>query len=520
MKTEIQATNEYPPAVKEMEVELLGMTLLNDGRCIPAISQILTPADFDTTDLQLVYSTILTLHANGSPVTMPTIADHLHNNGNDLYKVGYNLIMDLGNAAFTDAYAESYAKKIKKYALQRQASITLQKAQDTVSKGGDNVVVDACREVINFFDEELAPITKMSPMRLADYFAGGDNSPFRKACSDNQKFANRKSGFYNLDENQTWTSGVYVVGAPPAVGKTTFCWQLLNQFAERGERCIFVSAEMSTHEMLTKSLTRRHFLECRRLNLPPIPSTVIKTGNLQNYAEDAVNQALNAGLDDSEISSLPDVKSVDLAYSLIDSDTFKNLDLQVIESPNADIDTTLMNLRGIVKDKPSIVCLDYLQLFKLANETNKITETDRLQAIMKKLKDFSRRFNVLVIAISACNRDSYATPDALKSFRGSSAVEYTADVIFTLSLNPATELDETGKRVVVDNLRELQKRQPRPVKLSCIKNRNGGIYDGFFDYFSANDCFIAVDDPDRVDRGEQTISAETAPNNNSDAVVH
>ena len=515
MTEKIKVENtEYPQEVAEMELELLGMTILKNGQCIPSISQFLTPADFDRAEYQILFDTIQNLHAAGEPVTMPKIGEYLHNH-NALEKVGYNLIMDLGQAAFTDAYAESYAKTIKNYSLKRQADITLQKAQDALKRG--NNLVDISRNLLNFFDGQSAQITKMPiATRISDYFNGA-NSPFRRACAENQKFASRKCGFFNLDENQLWTNGLYIIGAPPAVGKTTFCWQLLEQFAERGEHCVFISGEMSTHEMLTKSLTRRHFLECRRRNLPPIPSTVIKTGGLQNYAESAVNQAVDANLDEIEIPNLPDVQSVDLAFNLLDSDIFRNLDLQIIESPNADIDSVLMNLRGYVKDKPSIVCLDYLQLFKLANETAKTTESDRLQVIMSKLKDFSRRFNALFIVISAFNRESYSAPDALKCFRGSSTIEYTADVIFTLSLNPATMLDENGRKIPVDNLRELQKRQPRPVKLTCIKNRHGNIFDCYFNYFSAYDCFDEVDNPDRIDEGEKTISAQNAGNATSDA---
>lgn len=518
MTEKIQApeNTEYPQAIKEMEVELLGMALLKDGKCIPTISQILTPADFDQLDFQILFDTIQKLHTSGEPVTMPTIAEHLHNH-DTLDQVGYGLIMGLGQAAFTDAYAESYAKTIKNHSLKRQAAITLQKAQDRLKEG--DALADISRNLLNFFDNQSEQITKMPPAtRLADYFSGGENSPFRKACSDNQQYAQRKCGFSNLNALQTWTPGLYVIGAPPAAGKTTFCWQLLESFANSGELCVFVSGEMSKHEMLTKSIARCHFWECRRRNLPPITSTVIKTGKWQDEVNAAVERAIDAGIAENEIPNLPEIKSADLLIEISDSDVFSKLDLQIVETNGANIDDILLRLRSLVADKPSIICLDYLQTFKLADETAKTSESDRLQVIMQKLKDFSRRYNALVIAISAFNRDSYATTDTLKVFRGSSCIEYAADVAFTLSLNAATELDETGRKIPIDNLRELQKRQPRPVKLSCVKNRSGNIYDTFFQYFSAHDCFIPVDDPDRIDGGEQkTISAGNAGNDTSDA---
>ena len=189
-----------------VELELLGMPLLKHGACIPVIADIVQPSDFSRNDFQLVYSAILQLHAAGEPVTLPSIAEYLHNHDNALEKTGYNLIMDLG-FAFTDAFAEKYAKIVKKHSLQRQMSKILEESQDILQKGGDNALADIARNVLNFFDSQSAQITKMPPAtRLADYFSGGENSPFRKACSDNQQYAQRKCGFSNLNLRHWRTS--------------------------------------------------------------------------------------------------------------------------------------------------------------------------------------------------------------------------------------------------------------------------------------------------------------------------
>ena len=66
-------------------------------------------------------------------------------------------------------------------------------------------------------------------------------------------------GFENLDAEQFFSLGLYVIGATPAAGKTTFCWQLLEQLARRGETCIYCSYEMSRLELFSKSLARELF---------------------------------------------------------------------------------------------------------------------------------------------------------------------------------------------------------------------------------------------------------------------
>ena len=66
--------------------------------------------------------------------------------------------------------------------------------------------------------------TKTQIKTSAEYF----KKEFKQEIAENIELANRKTGFANIDEKQIFNAGLYVVGATPACGKTTFCWQLLN----------------------------------------------------------------------------------------------------------------------------------------------------------------------------------------------------------------------------------------------------------------------------------------------------
>ena len=98
---------------------------------------------------------------------------------------------------------------------------------------------------------------------LAEYFA----SQFRADIEVMKNYAGRFTGFKNIDEQQFFNPGFYVIGATPAAGKTTFCWQLLEQLAERGEDCIYCSYEMSGLELFTKTAARRLFLKDKQTSL-------------------------------------------------------------------------------------------------------------------------------------------------------------------------------------------------------------------------------------------------------------
>ena len=71
-----------------------------------------------------------------------------------------------------------------------------------------------------------------------------------------KEYGKRETGYANIDAEQIFTPELYVLGGLPTLGKTTFAWQLLEQLARRGEKCIYCSYEMSEFELFTKSLMR------------------------------------------------------------------------------------------------------------------------------------------------------------------------------------------------------------------------------------------------------------------------
>ncbi|MBR0032037.1 MAG: toprim domain-containing protein, partial [Treponema sp.] len=106
---------------------------------------------------------------------------------------------------------------------------------------------------------------------FTEYFA----ADFFSDIALTAKYSERKTGFKNIDAAaQVFMPGLYVLGALPATGKTTFAWQLLNQLAEKGEPCIYCSYEMSRAELFTKSIARelykRYPKMSERLNLSSV----------------------------------------------------------------------------------------------------------------------------------------------------------------------------------------------------------------------------------------------------------
>lgn len=268
-----------------------------------------------------------------------------------------------------------------------------------------------------------------------------------------RKYANRKSGFKNLDEVLTLAPGLYLIGAIPGAGKTTFCYQLLEQLAERGERCIYLSAEMTRQEMYSKTLARRLFLRDRHTSLK---SFDIRRGGTSQTLQSIIEQLKE-----------------------------ENLDLRVKEIGSENIDAIIAYLRNYIttSDRAPIICIDFLQLIRPAVPKHADNLKLAMDEVAFKLKNFQKATDATIIAISSFNRDNYTTSAWYKSFKESGGIEYTADALMALEFNEIAEI-ETG---------EAFKKSPREMKLKILKNRNGNVDEVHFNYYSAHDYFEATE---------------------------
>jgi len=90
------------------------------------------------------------------------------------------------------------------------------------------------------------------------------------------------------------------------------------------------------------------------------------------------------------------------------------------------------------------------------------------------------------------------TTAAFESFKESGGVEYTADVLLALELYCTAELKGSqlgaqSDRKIID---EAKKEYPRKVRLKCLKNRVGGLYECFFKFYMKNDYFEVCTEED------------------------
>ena len=443
-----QLFNEFPNAL-EMEKKLISALLLKEGEVITKIAAILKPDDFYREEHRCIYRAIVNVYLRGTPPDILLVEDELEKSG-ELIKVRREYLFALIDYEFTTSRAEKFALIIKEKANLRKfiqaCLISLDEAQKDTRSAADLIsdVQQYFANIINFNESS-------KKFAFPDFFA----NHFNDEVANMKNYAQRKTGFDNLDQHQFFNPGLYVIGATPAAGKTTFCWQLLEQLALSGESCIYCSYEMSKFELFAKSLARELFQRVPNTNLT---------------AADIRRGAWSAQLDNT-------IK--DFGKS--------SLDLNVFELQDENIDELLALLRPFClnKSKAPVVCLDYLQIVPTSRESAKLGIDDSV----RKLKKFQRDTNTTFIVISSFNRTNYSHSVSFESFKESGNIEYTADVVWALQLfvlNSVNSFNIADTRKRID---DAKKQQPRQIQLKCLKNRQGTNYDCFFNYFSAHDYF-------------------------------
>jgi KaiC/GvpD/RAD55 family RecA-like ATPase len=311
--------------------------------------------------------------------------------------------------------------------------------------------------------EAVESVGKVEVVGIKDFsFSRYFSSDFFRDIERKTKYADRTTGFDNLDAAQIFMPGLYMVGALPATGKTTWAWQLLSNLAANGELCLYCSYEMSRTELFAKSMAREMFLRnpelSKRLNLS---SANIRRGACRDIPE---------------------------LHEQAASFASSGINLRVLEVSDVDVKKLVEYLKPIAAaaDKPPVICIDYLQI--IPPTKSKLSPKEKLDEIALSLKDFQRETDSTIIAISSFNRENYYQPVSFSSFKESGALEYGCDVLWGLE-NCPVHASEISKEMIIEE----SKKKNRSIKLSCLKNRNGGQYECYFRYHAAHDYFEPVD---------------------------
>lgn len=284
---------------KEREKYILGMCLIGDSEALFGICGKLKKADFFAlTWSGKVFSAILDLIEKDFPVDILTVSQKLKEGGNlEDCGGGYNLtqLANMVSAANWDYYCRLQIRDSQKNQIQKVLDTALDMVGDLTERGHPEAI-------IKYLSQKLLEINQR---RTGDAFheikdVGGEiiEQIYEKRESDESVRRIRSfSDAINEGLNGGYATGLYIVGAPPKVGKTTFAMTEAINTALNGKHAVFISLEMSRYdigEMFLSKQTRIERIAIERGRdlsddqLSALKGAVMKSGSTKLHILDEV----------------------------------------------------------------------------------------------------------------------------------------------------------------------------------------------------------------------------------------
>lgn len=321
-----------------------------------------------------------------------------------------------------------------------------------------------------------------------DYFQNGNwntDSAFLKNH-------NLRWDYPNFDALQPLYPGLYVIGATPGLGKTTFVQQMADQIATQKHPVLFFSFEQTANELYGKSLARRTYWKSKMTQTSQAYSSM----ELRRGKADGTQELADA------IDSY--TKCVENYMDVIEC-TFGFTVETIIEVVKAEV------LKAKTAGMPvPVVIIDYLQVIHASTVNGRLITEPRasIDHIITSLKQLQKDNGLVMFVISSLNRMNYMTPVDYESFKESGSIEFTADVMLGMTMTITTDDDfehkvlnrkagtqkdrtPSEKRLIIA---KAQAADVRDIEIRILKNRFGKKGDSlYFEYVPKYDAFRASD---------------------------
>lgn len=261
--------------------------------------------------------------------------------------------------------------------------------------------------------------------------------------------------------------GLYIIGAPSSVGKTTLALQMADELAAHGRDVAFFTMEQSGVELVAKSLSR------------------LTTRVAFEARKDLDGIAMTAG--EILFKEFSDAQNHIMAEAVyLYADYGKRITVFEGRKSAEEVRTAVQGLvdRGL----SPVVFVDYLQI--LAPKDPRMSDKQAVDATVTELRGIARDFNLPLIAISSIRRGSYEKEISEDDFKESGGIEYSADVLMALqSADPAKMAEEKTK-------------DQRKVKIKILKNRLGAVgSEVFLTFWAKYGLFTEMSEQERRNTG-------------------
>ena len=396
----------------EAEQALLGCLLLDNKIQVEVVAY-LKEDDFYAESHRLIFSAMLDIIKLNQVVDLVTLTDTLEKQGNLESVGGIAYITELTNVMPSSANYKRYLDIVTRDSLLRRlikgSAEIIEECKSSADKAtalsfAEKTVYDISTETDS---SEVESIGKIIPVVL---------NKFDELTNDKSSLKGIKTGFRQLDylTNGLHKSDLVIIAARPAVGKTSFAMNIVENVALQGYSCAVFSLEMGKEQITERMLC----------SVAGVSMEKAKKGNLEKVDWLKINKAREL-----------------LANAKI------HIDDSAIIRPRE-----LISKCRRIKSRSGLdlVMVDYIGLMTPDKTRNSDSRQNEISEISRSLKILAKELNVPVLALSQLNRavETRKGRPQLSDLRESGAIEQDADIVMFIHRpdKSATEKDiEEGK---------------------------------------------------------------------------
>ncbi len=388
------------PYSLDAEQAVLG-ALLKDPECLPVVSDMLKIDHLYLPQHKAIYTAILNIDTIGGRIDPLVVLEELKKEGVYDDIGGKTYLMKIADAVPSTKNVESYIKIIIDKFYLRTLMVTAREILDATSNGNDSP-----DSLLDLAEQKIYDIRRgkniSGPAKISDIVMSDVFERLKKLASadpkEKEQYVGIPTGFSYLDKvlgGGFHRSDFIVVGARPAMGKTSFALNVARNIAMKGRKVLFFSLEMSKEQLAQRIIST----EAR------IVSNKLRTGEITDADWEKLGLALQ---------------------------NLVNCELYFDDTAN--INVPEMKARALRMKDVDCIVIDYLQLMSGTKRTdNRVNEVSE---ITRGLKMMAKDLNIPVVTCSQLSRgvakNSTDHRPQMTDLRESGTIEQDADIVLML----------------------------------------------------------------------------------------
>ena len=444
-----RGTHQGLPNNPDAEANVLSAMLLSSEVVEEALTELL-PDDFYRPMNKALFETMHNMYDRSMPIDSITLIDYL-NSENKLQEVGGEAyILELMGQTLSLVNWQHHASIVRRDAMLRE----IIGATNQINQLAYNAPTDT-KEVVQRAESMLLSVTdrevKNAYKPLNDFLIEAFNEA-KEVCEAGGVAAGVPTGYPSLDRMLMGLreGQMVIIGARPAVGKTSFALNLALNAASEGYTVAFFSLEMSGKEIAQRFI-------CAHAQ---VSMSNFRTGKISPQEWANIGQA---------------------------AEDLSRLDILIDDTPGITVTEIRAKARRMLHNKEkAIIILDYLQLVSPPAGRRAESRTVEVSEMSRALKIMAKELAVPVISLSQLSRaveSRTGKRPQLSDLRESGSIEQDADIV--MFLDRSSNEQEAGR----------EDRPPEGItRIIVAKNRSGPIGDVDLVFLAASTKFYELNE--------------------------